>query len=291
MIPLIRSALTYASLSALGLALTCLPASGALIDGLQLHYDFENDTLAAGGINDQSGNTRNGSAIGVVDGTLGYTFTADVPAALGVGTSIRADGGDEIRVDSPNYAGIIGSGSRSVALWVKIDPGVTSNTNMHMVEWGLNNAAERYSFRREHAQAGSTIGGIRTEIQTDFRTGAAGGPSINDGNWHHVASVYDSSGGTLLDQVTMYIDGVAIATYIDGGNVVNFATASATVLIGGSTLVDRRWNGWMDEVAIWDRPLSPTEVSQLAAGASIPEPSGSLMLMFGIATLAVRRRR
>ena len=277
--------------SAAGLALTCLPASSALVSGLQLYYDFENDTLAAGGINDQSGNSRNGSATGVADGTLGYTFTPDVPVALGSGTSIRADGGDEIRANSPNYAGVVGSASRTVALWVKVDPGVTPGRNMHMVEWGLNNAAERFTFRREHAQAGSTIGGLRTEIQTDFRTSATGGPNINDGNWHHVTTVYDSSGGTLLDQVTMYIDGVPIASYVDGGNTVNFATANATVLIGGSTLLDRRWNGWMDDVAIWDRPLSPAEVQQLAAGASIPEPSGSVMLLFGLTALAVRRKR
>ena len=48
----------------------------------------------------------------------------------------------------------------------------------------------------------------------------------------------------------------------------------------------------MDEVGIWDRQLSATEVSQLAAGASIiPEPSATLMMLFGIAALADRRRR
>ena len=287
--------LTVSFTAALMLLALTNQASAGLIDGLQLYYSFDNDALTPGGINDLSSNGRNGSPIAVADGTLGYSFSTDVPSAVGGGNSLRADGGDEVHADTPtNYSGVLGSNSRTIASWVKVDPNVGDGQNIHIVEWGTNSAGNRWSLRREQNNTnGEQQGGIRTEIQTDFRTTASGGPSLNDDAWHHVATVFDNAGGTKLEQVTMYVDGVAFDTseYLDGSASVDIATSgTGPVLIGGSVLSDRRWNGWLDEVGIWSRPLTPTEIGQLAAGATIPEPTTLCLAAVGLLELRRRRR-
>lgn len=78
--------------------------------------------------------------------------------------------------------------------------------------------------------------------------------SLNDGLWHHYVGVYD--GGTML----IYVDGfpVAVATpgvqqCIDG----NFT-------FGNDDLVpNRRFQGTLDDIGIWDRALSEVEIQSV----------------------------
>jgi hypothetical protein len=286
-----HGSLCFIVLSALILAIGA-SANADVFDGLELYYGFENDNQTAGGIHDQSGNNRNGSAVVVSDSALGYFFDADVPAAIGSGLSIRADGTDEILADTPNYDGILGSNSRTVAAWVKVDTVNSAvGNNLHIIEWGTSDGnGERWNLRRQNGAANQ--GSLRAEIAGDNRVGV--GADMNDGAWHHVAAVFDNTSGSLLEQVTLYFDGEAFTTYADGGGQDPINTSSTVVRIGGGeSTASREWNGWLDEVGIWSRPLSADEVGQLAAGATfnVPEPSSTVFIGMVAIGLISRRRK
>ncbi len=83
---------------------------------------------------------------------------------------------------------------------------------------------------------------------------------VHDGQWHHVAGVANAAKGLL----TIYVDGSArnTATY-DGTS----ETGTADVYIGASADSPIQiWDGWIDDVRVYARALSGTEVETLASG-------------------------
>ena len=93
--------------------------------------------------------------------------------------------------------------------------------------------------------------------------------AVNDGDWHHVAAVYDAAAATIR----MYVDGgaegtttgVAAADYGSG-------PADRPFLLGRH--IDRHYQGLFDEVAVYASALSDTQVAahyQAATGAAVPD--------------------
>ena len=90
---------------------------------------------------------------------------------------------------------------------------------------------------------------------------------INDGNWHQIVFTVDRA----KDEVWMYLDGRNVAIY-NTPDLGGLETELATI-IGGS---DEKWeygsyaqwnafNGFVDEVKIWNRVISSQEVHALYA--------------------------
>lgn len=82
---------------------------------------------------------------------------------------------------------------------------------------------------------------------------ASAGPAINDGQFHHVAAVRDTAAGNWF----LYVDGVQFV----GPRVTNATFNIAEKLqigryVGGSEF----WQGVLDEVAIYNRALSASEI-------------------------------
>ncbi|MFN3168625.1 MAG: LamG-like jellyroll fold domain-containing protein [Phycisphaeraceae bacterium] len=238
-------------------------------DGLELYYNYEADTTAPGGILDASGNTRNGSGTednDFVSGTIDYTFASDVPAAL-TGSTKALDLSattDFIVSDTPGYTGIGGTGDRTVATWIKVDPTDIGSTTL--VEWGENANGNRWSFRINYSGQG-LVGGIRTEVQGGFNITDG---AVNDGEWHHVAAVLVDDGSPDVLEVLMYIDGVLQGSSGSGDEPIDTLATSNVVIGNSNKFVDvRQFTGLMDDTAIWSRALSAQEIADLAAGASI----------------------
>jgi len=83
--------------------------------------------------------------------------------------------------------------------------------------------------------------------------------SLNDGQWHHLAGTYDAGTNTAM----LYYDG-AFAASADAGTIVSAGTEPAR--IGTGTVVnDGIFNGLVDDVRIYNRALSASEVKSLAA--------------------------
>ncbi len=80
------------------------------------------------------------------------------------------------------------------------------------------------------------------------------GPTLNDGQWHHVAVAFNDK------QVQFYIDGQPDGgpMTMDGSPTVN---APVSLRIGSSRFNTNGFNGQIDEVIIFDRPLSQHEIA------------------------------
>jgi hypothetical protein len=82
--------------------------------------------------------------------------------------------------------------------------------------------------------------------------------SVNDARWHHVAGVYDGS------SLKFYVDGQLDQTVSTSGNV---STNSYPVYFGeNAEATGRHWNGSLYDVRVYNRAISPDEVSQLYSG-------------------------
>lgn len=80
-----------------------------------------------------------------------------------------------------------------------------------------------------------------------------GATVVSMGMWHMVSIVSD---GTNL---TVYLDGVSDGTAVTGANL----PTNAGVGIGGHTYGPEYFNGVIDDVRVYNRALSPTEIRQL----------------------------
>lgn len=82
-----------------------------------------------------------------------------------------------------------------------------------------------------------------------------------DGTWHYIVGTWDGSTANL------YIDGSNVATGSYSGSI----TASSTLWLGSTSegnITNQRYLGQLDEIGIWSRALSPSEVTALYNGGA-----------------------
>ncbi len=231
--------------------LTFNPATVAT--GAVAYWNFDGDLKDW--IKDFHGTARGSPAIPFVDGKTGF------------GKAIKLDGGTqyvEITGGNENELEFPG-GSMSIAGWFKV---ATFDTSWQ----ALISKGEGTTWRVARRGTGDNIayaGGVGEGVDDV--------PPVNDGLWHHFVAVSDAAAvefGTAL-----YVDGVrygvqTAAPVISANNL--------NVRIGenpGAT--SREWAGELDDIAIWNRVVVPSEVTQLYAsgagkplGTFLPPPAG-----------------
>ncbi|MCX6875418.1 MAG: hypothetical protein NTW21_16670 [Verrucomicrobia bacterium] len=85
--------------------------------------------------------------------------------------------------------------------------------------------------------------------------GGAGYPTIDTNVWHHVVLV-----SKYLNTAELWVDGVLQQS----GTVPNLRNSDKRLFIGeNSGALNRRWKGQIDDVGIWRRALSPTEIASI----------------------------
>ena len=135
-----------------------------------------------------------------------------------------------------------GSNPRSASAWVKT---TVSNANMTILFYGSESSNNAFIFRVINGQLGVAF------WANDHDFTATG---LTDGNWHHVVATYDGSLAKL------YLDGNLIGT----GSAGAVSTSSANLAIGAyNNGVDALFNGSIDQVRIFNRAITATEVETL----------------------------
>ncbi|MGH8045730.1 MAG: LamG domain-containing protein, partial [Chthoniobacterales bacterium] len=103
-----------------------------------------------------------------------------------------------------------------------------------------------------------------------YRAGLA--TTLATNTWTHFAFVYDGSLGS--DTLKVYRNGVQIASSSDGvGSTVDWSQIALAAL-GGSQRYTDHWKGAMDDFAMWDEALTPTQIASLVSSgvASVAAP-------------------
>jgi len=168
-----------------------------------------------------------------------------------MGGALLFDGNDdEVNVADDGTLDWSATMSFSIAYWMKTSAALTEinaivgrNDTSSGLRWWLgcdDNGTVRFQLR-DSTGDGPYIGGI--------------GQVLNDGQWHFVVGVRDES----VDRIRVYVDGVSVdSTAYDYAS--DFAS-DAGMTIGYLDLGSHyRYSGLVDEVAIFDKALTDTEI-------------------------------
>jgi hypothetical protein len=181
------------------------------------------------------------------------TGFANDPAQWVAGRSNRGlqfDGVDDF-VSVDNFNGVLGTGARTCAAWVKT---TSTGINRPIIAWGPNSSGNKWTFLM------TTSGQIRAEITSGIVVGTR---AINDGQWHHVACTFENDGTPTSSDIKLYVDGT-LETISNSSSFALNTTSSGDVRIGAD-IQGRFWSGTIDDARIYPRALSAAEIATLAA--------------------------
>lgn len=230
--------------------------------GLIAHWAL--DETSGSAITDSSGNSNNGTWSDSADNNVSGETTTGV-----VSTALTFDGTDDL-IDVPTFD-VSGTGL-TLAGWYYAnsfpnDPRIiskASGTSSGDHDWALfvDDATNQIRFRLR--TSGSTV----EEFDPAF--------TATTGVWHHVAVTYDSA----TDAVEYYISGVNVGsdTHNQGGAVVTGSGRNIALGNQPSGAGSRPFDGELDDVRVYDRPLSAAEILSLYNLGSLPAPPAATLV-------------
>ena len=192
---------------------------------------------AEGDANDVAG-TNNGTLINGADftgGEVGQTFSFDGSSYVNIPDSPALD----------TFASSI-----TIEAWIKV------NQFDEFPDWNGIVTKGNSSWRLARDGGSSVVGFSTTGLSNED---LAGNKNINDGQWHHVAAVYDGTNKYI------YVDGTLDASVPATGTI---AQNDYPMCIGeNAEAPGHLWNGLIDEVSIYNRALTASEVQTVYAAA------------------------
>ena len=229
------------------------PTEPVLNSGLILHWDF-NDTTGQYAY-DVSSNSN--------DGTLGSSSSSESSDPIWTEngkycSGLYFDGSDDIVQDLNGGDYLNGLTEVTFTVWVKSD--VTGQDRGIMFTKSPDANDENLGIRYD--QSGLN-GGASSSIKSSVRTNSGynqveGEANVQTTSWQHIAMVWES--GT---SIKIYVDGnLQSLTYTNGS--LSGAISNVQKFMIGLGTKNRYWQGYMDDVRIYDRALSQAEIQTLA---------------------------
>ena len=252
---------------------TTLAASLPAGAGVIAWWPLDNDA------NDASGNGHNGSVVG---GTVNFG-QAGANAATGFSASFP----DQGHIDVPYAAALNpgtqapgGSGSFTIALWANSSSNGGFNSPFTAREDNGASVNGPIIYNNNGGNWSYWAGNNGPSGQWN----AINGPAVPLNTWQHVAVTYDSSTQTR----NMFVDGVEVLT----ANLGVSPNALRNIHIGSGQDDGRNfyWNGQIDDVIMYDEALSAAQIQNVMTN-SVPEPSGTGLMILAAFGFVLRRRR
>jgi large repetitive protein len=143
-------------------------------------------------------------------------------------------------------------GALTVSLWLK--PGGPGKSPQTLVAKG----GDAWRIRSEGGEASlvfSLEGPQTTGKDRNKSPQASSKRSVNDGQWHHLAGVYDGQ------RIALYVDGKLEDSVAAAGSV---ALNTEPVWLGNDSAARGEYfRGWLDDVRLYDRGLTEAEIQAL----------------------------
>jgi hypothetical protein len=230
-----------------------------------------------GNTNDTSPNANHGTLMN------GASLSNDVPTVLAGGQSLSLSGGNQ-HVLVPHNSSLDITSSMTISAWVKPVGNVAWDGVLAKSpsDGSLSNHAGNYELRIENGNRQPHFlyqrGGMN---DTTFPIATAS--AVPDGIWTHLA-VTVQAGGTVDYYLNgAFSEGIAVESTFGVPN-------TSPLYIGSRADLFTTFDGFIDEVALFDEVLSAGQIQQLANGVIIPEPSAFLMATIGTLLLALSCR-
>ena len=210
--------------------------------------------------------------LGTYDGT-NYGATINQPGQVEKAYSF--DGVDDY-VDCGDITELNGVSAFTIVGWYKDNNIGVHNRHFDKGDGGSNDISGATYSNRLYIEVGNLANtyaywtGYSSEISAD--------------KWYHAAFVFDGSVSPATDRAKIYVNGVDRPLSFDGSSG-NFPSTTADLSGYSFTLSkisSHRWDGDMDEVAVFNRALSPSEILDLydkglaGHGYCWPPPVGGL---------------
>jgi len=223
-------------------------------NGLQGWWTFSGNT------NDSSGNGNNGIAYGVSltsdrKGKTNSAYEFDITSA-GWGT---AKDRIEITQNSKVMDSLYKSQAFSISCWVKLKPKTGGFAGRPHTIFGVWDGGNKTSFIRfQVAKQGSNNNTFSTFNPYNPKFGNT---KISDSVWSQIVITYDKDSSKLNYYLNSILDTSITMTYS-----IPSSTNYGNLTFGEVYMANGHWyhfNGSLDDIGIWNRALTPSEVSNL----------------------------
>lgn len=229
-------------------------------------YDEEvmaDSPLAYWRFEETSGTTATDETANSHDGT--WNGSPTLGATGKVGNAVTLDGSDDYM--DPGNLGDFGSdcaAAFTIEFWFKF-----TTTDQETVFTGWNGNSGETLLHIHLNTSGNSVGGqspgrIAASLRNDSgdqTIRATDRSDLNDGNWHHIAVVWDDSDTTI----DIYVDGILDngASDVDGSAITSGSTSNFTVTAVGRKEYssDQHVDGTLDEMALYTSAVSGSRIS------------------------------
>ena len=224
---------------------SCNAVSGSLTQGLVGYWPF------CGNASDDSGNGNNGTVNGA-------TLTND---RFGNSNSAYSFDGIDDGITLPGSVLPYNANSYSISFWCKLNI-VSSHTD----SWTVFDDRDNLGFDSK----GRFIVNVNNSNDAWYQMSDAG-PQVHTSNfstttWTNIICVYDN----LNNQMILYKDGDFVSSvpctsnwYLPGNRPLNIGRGESPVQFTPNSYYVEHWQGEIDDIGIWNRVLTPSEISQL----------------------------
>ena len=236
---------------------TLTVTSGAPTGGLVAAYGFDETSGSTAADASPFGNT----------GTLGGGVTRSTAGRFGGALSFNGSS----TVNIPDAPSLRLTTTMTLEAWV--------NPSTVTSEWRdvVYKADDNYYLMATSANGGFPAGGASFG-NTSATTEAFGTSTLTANTWSHLAVTYDGA------TIRLYVNGTQVSTRAKTGS---FTASSNPLQIGGNLVYGQFFTGLIDEVRVYNRALSATEiqsdmgrpVNQTSSGSIPPKPAVQLAIV------------
>ena len=254
----------------MGILISFAPCSKANPpDGLVLHLSFDKDTIQGDTTKDLSEEGNDGIINGnakMVAGKHGEALEFDGKSAfveVPLEDSITFSTGDSL----------------TVQVWIKTDDEPPKNDG---IVGNYRPGTDAVWILSVSGDNPATRGKMAFSVRDKGRANSAGITSpdfLNDDKWHLLAGVRDQK----AKKIRFYIDGKLIDEVDDNTKDIN---SGQSIWVGEH--LNRFYKGLIDEVKVWNRPLTAAELDQSGQQPSAVGASGKLTTVWGALKTAHR---
>lgn len=198
---------------------------------------------------DKSGNDNTGTLHGnTVYTVIGSKF----------GSALSFDGsGDSVNCGTLNDAIFTENGILTAGAWIK--PNSSGEDNAYILFRGETTGG--VIFRMYTSQIEFKVSGSTTLIRTSVTN------SITLGIWQHVLVTWN--GSTTAANIHLYVNGSEVSYFITTNGATLKDNSTANLIIGNSTVFSRSFDGLIDNILIYNRVLTASEIKLLYLGHTL----------------------